>query len=189
MTFTVTEPYSMGNFIQAILGSASEAGYDSYTSAPFCMKVDFVGWNLDGKTNANFIQRPMFIPIQIINMDLSVSGQGSVYQVTAVPMAESGLADNINKIKTPIKSAGLRLHEVLETNDTSVTAGINSHIEALEESGALSKYDRYIIAFPKDRATLVNALKSKKIEESAFTTSPEEQAKHSEEPSNGMTQP
>ena len=174
MTFTVTEPYSMGNFIQAILGSASEAGYDSYTSAPFCVKVDFVGWNLDGKTNANFIQRPMFIPIQIINMDLSVSGQGSVYQVTAVPMAESGLADNVNKIKTPIKSAGLRLHEVLETNDTSVTAGINSHIEALEESGALSKYDRYIIAFPKDRATLVNALKSKKIEESAFTTSPEE---------------
>ena len=169
MSFTVIEPYSMGNFVQAIIGSAATAGYTSYNQAPFCMMIDFKGWNLDGVSNANFIQRPMYLPVQITNMDFNVTGAGSTYQVTAVPMSETGLADNINKIKTPVKATGLRLHEVLETNDTSVTAGINSHIEALEESGALSKYDRYIIAFPKDRATLVNALKSKKIEESACT--------------------
>ena len=174
MSFTVTEPYSMGNFIQAVIGSAREAGYSGYTHAPFCLRFDFVGWNLDGATDANFVQRPMFIPIQLINMDFNVSGSGSTYQVSAVPMSESGLADNINKIKTSIKASGLRCHEILETNDSSVTAAINSHISGLEEAGALAPYDRYIIAFPKDRDTLQNALKSKTIDESAFTTSPEE---------------
>jgi len=174
MSFTVVEPYSMGNFVQAVIGSAKEAGFSSYATAPFCMRIDFVGWNLDGQTDANFLARPMFLPIQIINMEFNVSGQGSVYQVSAVPMSESGLADNINKISTPIKSTGLRLHEVLETNDTSVTSAVNSQIEALEESGTLAPYDRYLICFPKERDSIQNALKSKTIEDSAFTTTSEE---------------
>jgi hypothetical protein len=174
MNFTITEPYSMGNFIQAVIGSAREAGYSGYNHAPFCIRIDFVGWNLDGQTDANFLLRPMFIPIQIINMDFNVSGKGSVYQVSAVPMSETGLADNINKIKNPVKATGLRLHEVLETNDTSVSAGVNSQIEALEEAGTLAPYDRYVICFPKDRASIQNALKSKVVQDSAFTTTAEE---------------
>ena len=174
LTFTVIEPYSMGNFIQAIIGAAADAGYGSYNQAPFCLRIDFVGWNLDGSTDANFIQRPIFVPIQLINMDFNVSGQGSKYEVKAVPMSETGLADNINKIKTPIRATGLRCHEVLETNDASVTAGINGQIEALEKSGALAPYDRYIIAFPKNRASLQSALQAGTIDETAFTTSSEE---------------
>lgn len=50
LSFTVIEPYSMGNFIQAIIGAARDAGYGSYTQAPFCLKIDFKGWNLDGST-------------------------------------------------------------------------------------------------------------------------------------------
>ena len=176
MSFTVIEPYSMGNFVQAIIGSAATAGYTSYNQAPFCMMIDFKGWNLDGVSNANFIQRPMYLPVQITNMDFNVTGAGSTYQVTAVPMSETGLADNINKIKTPVKATGLRLHEVLETNDNSVTSAVNRHIEGLEEAGAIASYDRYIIAFPADRDTLQNALQKGTVTESAFTTSPEEQA-------------
>lgn len=175
LSFTVIEPYSMGNFIQAIIGAANAAGYSSYNQAPFCLKFDFKGWNLDGTTDANFVARPMFVPIQLTNMDFNVSGQGSRYAVTAVPMSESGLADNINKIKTSVRATGLLCHQVLETNDASVTSAINSHIQGLEEVGALAPYDRYIIAFPKDRDTLQNALQAGAIDNSAFTTSPEEQ--------------
>lgn len=151
LTFNVTEPYSMGNFIQAIIGAAATAGYKSYTQAPFCLKIDFKGWNLDGSTDANFLTRPIFIPIKFINMDFNVSGTGSTYAVKAVPMSESGLADNINKLKTSIKATGLFLHQVLETNDASITSAINGQIQGLEEAGALAPYDRYIIAFPKDK--------------------------------------
>ena len=175
VTFSVTEPYSMGNFIQAVIGSAADAGYNSYNSAPFCLKIDFNGWNLDGSTDANFVQRPVFIPIKFVNMDFNVSGQGSKYLVKAVPMSESGLADDINKIRTAVRANGVICHQVLETNDASLTAGINSQIEGLEKAGALSAFDRYIICFPKSRTSLVDALKTGRIDESAFTTSPEEQ--------------
>jgi hypothetical protein len=175
LSFTVTEPYSMGNFIQAIIGAASDAGYKTYHEAPFCLKIDFAGWNLDGSTDANFLQRPMFIPIKFVNMDFNVSGQGSKYQVKAIPMSETGLADNVNKINTSIRARGVLCHQVLETNDNSVTGGINKAIEALEEAGALAPYDRYIICFPKTRQEISRALQTGTITETAFTTSPEEQ--------------
>ena len=175
ISFSVTEPYSMGNFIQAVIGSAAAAGYNSYNSAPFCLRIDFNGWNLDGTTDANFVQRPIFIPIKFVTMDFNVSGQGSKYLVKAVPMSESGLADDVNKIRTSIRANGVICHQVLETNDNSLTAAINSQIEALEESGTLAPYDRYIICFPKTRTALVDALQAGTVTESAFTTSPEEQ--------------
>ena len=186
VSFTVVEPYSMGNFIQAIIGAAASAGHDGYSDAPFCLRIDFRGWAADAAVEES-LPPPIFLPIKFITMDFNVSGQGSVYQVKAVPMSESGLADNINKIKTPIKSTGVFLHEVLETNDNSVTAAINSHISALEDAGALAPYDRYVIAFPKTPTALVDALKSRTIDESAFTTTPEE--REEQRRSSGVTNP
>ena len=177
MSFTVVEPYSMGNFVQAIIGAASTAGFKNYLDAPFCLKIDFVGWNeAGGSDNANFITRPFFIPIKFINMEFNVTGQGSTYAVSAVPMSESGLSDKINTIQTPIKTTGTFLHEVLETNDNSVTAAINRQIQDLEEAGALAPFDRYVICFPKNRTTLVDALKAGNVDDSAFTTTAEENA-------------
>lgn len=175
ISFSVTEPYSMGNFIQAIIGAASEAGFSSYTTAPFCLRIDFNGWNLDGSTDANFVPRPIFLPIKFVTMDFNVSGQGSKYLVKAVPMSESGLADDVNEIRTSIRANGTLCHQVLETNDNSLTAAINSQIEGLEEAGALAPFDRYVICFPKTRTALVDALQTRTIDEDAFTTSVEEQ--------------
>lgn len=177
LSFTVTEPYSMGNFVEAIVGIARETGYQNYLDAPFCLKFDFVGWNEDGNTKANFVTRPIFIPIKITMVDFNVSGTGSVYSITAVPMSESGLSDTINHVKTPIKATGTLVHEVLETSVASVTGSINSQIEALEEADALSAYDRYVIVFPKTRTALVEALQNNEVDESAFTTTAEDAIK------------
>lgn len=175
LSFTVTEPYSMGNFIQAIIGSANAAGYSAYNEAPFCLKIDFHGWNLDGTTDANFYDQPCFIPIKFINMEFNITGQGSTYAVKAVPMSESGLSDNINNIGAQIRTSGTFCHEVLETNDNSLTGAINRQIEDLEETGAIAPFDRYVICFPKTRGTLRDVLKTGTIDEAAFTTSTEEQ--------------
>ena len=174
LSFTVTEPYSMGNFIQAIKGSSSVAGYANYAHAPFCIRIDFAGYNLDGTTAANFVTEPMYIPIKIINMEFNVSGIGSKYTVTAVPMSETGLSDEIDKVNTSVKATGVLCHEILETNDQSVTGAINSQIEALEDAGAISPYDRYIICFPKTRKHLKDAYQKGEIQESAFTSTPED---------------
>ena len=174
LTFNVTEPYSMGNFIQAIRGAAFDAGYANYAHAPFCIKIDFAGYNLDGTSNANFLTQPMFIPIKITEMDFSVSGQGSKYAVTAVPMSETGLSDDINKINTNVKATGVLCSEILETNDQSVTGAVNGAISALEEAGALAPYDRYIICFPKTRKELKDAFQKGEQDETAFVSTPED---------------
>lgn len=169
VSFRVIEPFSMGNFIQAVIGAAADAGFNSYTEAPYCLRIDFVGWNEGGQTNANFIRRPIFIPIKFINMEFGVTASGSEYLVKAIPMSESGLADNVNKLKTPIKATGTIVHEVLETSVSSLTSGINAQLETLEDFGALAPYDRYIIAFPKTKTALVEALEGGVINEEALT--------------------
>jgi hypothetical protein len=174
MSFRVTEPFSMGNFIEALIGAAAEAGFTNYLDAPFCLRIDFVGWNEDGQTAANFIQRPIFMPIKIINMDFNVSGRGSAYEVKAVPMSETGLNDNINQTKTSVNANGSLVHEVLETSARSVTGTINSQIQGLEESGAVTQYDRYVICFPKNKQDVTNAVQAQTIDETVLRTTLEE---------------
>jgi hypothetical protein len=168
LSFTVIEPYSMGNFVEAITGACIEAGYRNYLDAPFCLKIDFVGWNEGGQKYANFLTRPIFIPVKFVTVEFNVTGQGSTYSVTATPMSETGLSDKINQIKTPIKSTGTFVHEVLETSASSLTTGINAQIQALEEAGALAPFDRFVVAFPKTRTELVDALKQNFVDESSF---------------------
>ena len=150
ISFTVTEPYSMGNFVEAIIGAAAEAGYSNYTQAPFALKFDFVGWNEGGQADANFIGQPSYVPILISKVEFSVTGQGSTYQVTAVPYSEIALGDEANTSNADINAVGTVVHDILNGPDRSITATLNQRIENLENEGVTSQGDRYIIAFPKD---------------------------------------
>jgi len=156
--FTVHEPYSMGNFIQAIIGSAQEKGFPNAIRAPFCLRIDFAGWNEGGQTDANFITKPMFIPISIYQMEFNVSEGGSVYTVEATSTSEAGLSDAINKVKTTINAVGTTVYEVLNGEDRSVSSTLNQRIANLEEEDVLSRGDRYIIAFPRDLNGMKNAI-------------------------------
>src|SRR5210317_558666 len=64
VTFDVVEPYSMGQFIEAILGSSAELGYSNYTDVPFCLKFEFVGWGEHGESAIN-IGDPIYVPVLI----------------------------------------------------------------------------------------------------------------------------
>jgi len=160
ISFRIIEPYSMGNFIEAIIGASKAAGFSNYLDAPFCLKFDFVGYDEYGKVSNQYIAAPMFVPMKINKVDFNVSGSGSTYQVNAVPMSEAGLSDNINQIKSDINATGTTLSEVLETSERSVTQSMNERIAALEETGALAPYDRFVVAFPKNRDDILNFINS-----------------------------
>jgi len=158
LSFTVTEPYSMGNFIEAIIGAAAISGFQNYLDAPFCFKIDFVGWDEYGNRISNTDIRPIFIPVLFTKVDFNVDGKGSVYEITAVPMSETGLGDDINEIKTPINANGDLVHNTLETGARSVTNIMNDRISAMETSGTIAPFDRYVIVFPKSRKALTEYL-------------------------------
>jgi len=150
LSFKVTEPFSMGNFIQALIGSAKFEGYSNYIDAPFCIRIDFVGWNEYGEWSTKYIGKPIYVPIKITKVELSVSGAGSEYFVMAVPFSETALDDNINETKTTINAVGSNVWEVLNGEDTSVAETMNQRLANLEDKNVTTKNDRFIIAFPRD---------------------------------------
>lgn len=165
--FTVTEPYSMGNFIEAIVGSVREKSLnaeDTNPSAsvngwPFCLQIDFVGYDEFGQRSQKQVTSPIFIPINIINMELNVTGQGSVYNVQAVAYSETALSDSINQIVTDVEASGTLIHKVLNGEANSVTFAINDRIDNLEANDVISAGDRFIIAFPRDIEDMTNAIR------------------------------
>lgn len=166
--FQVTEPFSMGNFIEAIIGSAADAGFGNYLDAPFCIRIDFVGWDEYGNASTDTLPEPIFVPIKITKVNFNVDGKGSVYDVEAVPMPETGLADDINQIKTPINANGDFVHTVLETSSRSVSSILNDRVAQLEEADVIAPYDRYAIVFPKSREDFRDYLDRDIINESAL---------------------
>lgn len=157
INFTVTEPYSMGKFLEALKITAEEKQYSSFNKIPFCLKISFEGYGPSGEK----IKAPgvidKYIPIMIINTDFDVTESGSVYGVKAVAYSEIAFEDAINTTKTDVNASGRTAAEVLETSNKSITRNINEHIEKLEESKKIKGYDRYLILFPKEKDSVIQA--------------------------------
>ena len=157
ITFDVIEPYSMGLFIEALIGSAASLGYDNYINAPFCLKIDFMGYDEYGKetlSNTN----SAYVPIMITKVDFSVQAKGSEYMVKAVPYSEAALDDTVQKTKTQINTLGSKVHEVLSGDEKSVMSVLNERVQELEQAKTIVQGDRYIIAFPKTPSALVDVI-------------------------------
>lgn len=156
--FTVVEPFSMGNFIQALVGLSKELNYPNVIQAPFCLKIDFLGWDEYGRQSRSYSDKPIFVPINIVNMDFNVTGQGSVYQVEAVAYNEIALSDDVNTVLTTINANGSHVYQLLNGEDRSVTSALNQRIAEQEDKDIISKGDRYVIAFPKDLTSMREAI-------------------------------
>ena len=161
--FKVIEPYSMGKFIESLVIAAQDSGFKNYTHAPFCLRIDFTGWEYFSLRNiGNLGTTPAYIPIQIVKMDFQVTDQGSVYEVEAVVYNDGALADHINETKTPItihgKNVAELLSDVASEDSLSLTKVLNDRIEDLEEENKINVYDRFVIMFPTDVAEMTEQL-------------------------------
>lgn len=154
LSFEIQEPYSMGNFLQSLVESAANLGYTSFNDAPFCIKIDFIGYESNNEQSGSLIQTPAFIPIQIIDVGFEVNGQGSTYSVSCVPLSEIALGDTAATTLSDITATGSTVAEMLNGPDKSVTAVLNQRIDTLEDVGAIPQGDRYVIVFPKDPAAI-----------------------------------
>ena len=159
VTFDIIEPYSMGQFLEVIRESAKELKFGSFQNLPFCLKIEFAGYDALGNLTANEIV-PSYLPIMITNVEFDVDGSGSKYSCRAVIYSEVAFKDGVDQIKTDISASGRLVHEVLETSEDSITASINSLFENAEDKQLISGYDRYLILFPHDSGDIYDALDS-----------------------------
>jgi hypothetical protein len=168
--FEVIEPYSMGKFTEALIEAAISENFTNFTSAPFCLRIDFLGW--DDFNQSISVTEPYYIPINFINVEFSVSNSGSKYEVKAIATNDVALSNVVNEIKTEISTSGTVVHEILENTAVSVTNAINDRTRFVEDQSIaesvegrsnssdqyVPEYDKFIIAFPTTADGIIKAI-------------------------------
>lgn len=172
--FKILEPFSMGKFLENAIIAATESGFPNYIDAPFCLKIEFVGWSEDG-TTARDVPNPFFVPIKFTNMDFDVTDSGSRYEVEAVVSSDIVHSEQHGTIKSPVNLDGDTVNTILETGKKSLTRSLNGRHEVLEENNLVVGFDRYVILFPKERDDLINALRTQSVDTSTLRETAEKE--------------
>jgi hypothetical protein len=147
LNFKVTEPYSMGLFLQALQVSAKRAGHPNYIEAPFLLSVEFKGYD-DGNNYIHASNLRRMFPLKFVNIEFEVAEGGSVYTVQAIPYHEVALTDETQNTHTDLSFSGATVAEMLQTGAKSLTSVLNNREIAAERAGKVKKGNQYVIMFP-----------------------------------------
>lgn len=148
ISFTVVEPYSINGFIEALHVAAMAAGYTSYVSASYLLKLEFWGY-----PDNEHLPSPKKIPnseryfvIGLTGVEVEVTEHGTRYMCKAVPFNDRGFG-NPNVIKKPIKMEGKKVKEILKNLEDS----LNQQLRQSDSDGKTNgdKHDEYKIEFRK----------------------------------------
>jgi hypothetical protein len=144
--FEVYEPYSINGFIEALQVSAVAAGYASYASASFVLKVDFIGYpDGDGMPDSQQISHSeRYFPISFTGMEIEVTEQGTRYSCAAVPFNDKMLGLP-NKLRQPVTPKGTNVRQIV----TDLLNTVNEQIERSDRESGITgvEHDTYSVKF------------------------------------------
>lgn len=149
--FTVVEPYSMGQFLQALAVASLENGYKTgYINSPFLLTVEFVGFDDSGKAQ-KIPNTTRYFPLRILGADMSVTASGSTYKVNALAWNEIAMSDSANFFKSDVGISGGTVQEILQSGEFSLQTVLNKRAQEMagKESKATTP-DEIVIVFPKE---------------------------------------
>ena len=151
----VTEPYSMGQFLESLQVGAVMAGYKTYISAPILLMCDFIGHTDDNQTKR--VARRYF-PLQLGTAMMTVDAGGTKYECSGVSRNGAAYTDATQMIQTDITIIGGTVEQALQSGSQSLTRVMNTTLLERESTEQQQYADEYIIVFPK-----VEDVASKKI--------------------------
>jgi hypothetical protein len=147
ITFSVTEPYSMGLFSIACQQAAWDAGHKNWREAPFLITIEFRGNDEMGvMSQIPTTQRHILVKFQ--EMSMTVNHTGSVYQCSVFAWNNSALTAKNATLKNDMSVKGSSVQEVLQTGENSLQAVWNRRLQQLKEDKVLEVPDEIIILFP-----------------------------------------
>ena len=163
VTFKVIEPYSMGQFLQALQIGALNAGFPNYLKAPFLLSINFVGHTESGTTEFGDKSQRL-IPIKLIKSEMNVESGGTTYDVSAIAWSESAYYTEVQTLKEEVKAKGTTVKQLLSDGAESVTSILNTRKSDREEkegdNAGSFQDDRFFIAFPQGRNEIANSVSS-----------------------------
>jgi len=153
LNFMVTEPYSMGGFMEAMQIAAKSTGNEqTYLTAPYLLTIEFKGWDVNGKDYV-IPGSKKYIPIKILEVSMRVTGKGSMYTIGAYPWNEQAFSEVYTTLKTPVNISGSSVQEMLQTGEKSLQKVVNDRLKSEVKQGSVAVPDEILILFPSDIAT------------------------------------
>ena len=148
----IMEPYSMGLFLQALQVAALQSGHKNYLEAPYCLSLDFRGWN-DNGINVSKPELRRIYPLKFVNIDFEVNEGGSMYKVKAIPWNEMALSDQAQSVATDVTIVGKNVQELLQTGGKSLAEILNNREQEKKKAKEVVTPNEYVIIFPKGRTS------------------------------------
>jgi hypothetical protein len=173
-SFTVTEPFSMGMFMQSIAIAAERAGHGGFNEAPFLLTIEFKGFTEQNET-VDLPELKKYIPITLRSIDMNVTGKGTTYKIVANPWNDKSHSDRYTKFKTDVSVMGKTVQEVLQTGENSLQKVLNDFQRLQVKDGTINVADQIVILFPTDIASSAsgsNSSSSQKENSNPATSNP-----------------
>ena len=146
---TITEPYSMGMFFEAIQTAALMHGQPNWNTAPFLLTIQFIG-NVDGSPGQVLSGCTKHIPFQFNDIQMKVDKRGCVYTFKCIPYNEVGFKNTYKELKSDANISGKTVQEILQTGPKSLQAVINQRYIEMKNQGTVEIPDEIVIYFPQD---------------------------------------
>lgn len=166
LNFKVYEPFSMGLFLQSLQTAARLSRYPNYISAPFVLKLEYLGYNDLGQvlspTNNPYVS-PKYFVLQLTRANFTVNEGGSQYEVTAVPYNHQAFNDVTTTVYKDISLESGEtgtVAEVLSLGEKSLVAALNQIEQNLVKNGRIRVPDQYDIQFPSEASRFTRAAES-----------------------------
>ena len=149
--FDVIEPYSINGFIESLHTAAVAAGYPSYATASFLLKMDFIGYPDDVNLPEPEIVKnsSRYFVFTFTGMTVEVTESGTKYSCTAIPFADKAFGQ-AGILKKPIKMTGEDVGSILTSLMTGLTEQ-QKHSDDISKTSSTTntQYDKYFIKFKK----------------------------------------
>jgi hypothetical protein len=152
LDFKIFEPYSMGQFFEALQVAAQALGFKNWLDAPYMITLDFYGNKEDG-TMEKIPKTDRQIPIKLQNMSSKTTQEGTMYEVTANPYNQTAITNAYAKFQSDLSIKGTTVQEMLQSGPKSLESVINQKLRDIADTNRIEVPDQILILFPKDIAS------------------------------------
>lgn len=149
--FDIMEPYSMTGWIEALQVSAVAAGYAQYTTCPYLLKMEFVGYPDNEylpETATVVPNATRYFVFGFTGIDMDVTEEGARYHCKCVPFNEKGFGDP-SVLKSSIQIVGKNVGSILNNFAEALNQAAQSDARASKGADKATKCDEYQITIPK----------------------------------------
>jgi hypothetical protein len=159
LEWKIFEPYSMGQFYEALQVSSQKLGHKNWTDAPYMITIDFYGNKETGEME-HIPKTDRQIPIHITKISCKVTHEGTHYDCEGTPYNQEAVVDGFKNFQSDLSIKGTTVQEMLQSGPKSLESVINQKLRDIADTNRIEKPDKVLILFPNDPSSAASGSNS-----------------------------